>query len=47
VGNEVNAEAQESPMLEAVTRKRLMETQQTEKTCDFSGDVAVIKCSHE
>jgi hypothetical protein len=30
--NEVIAEAGESPMLETVTRERLVKTQQTEKT---------------
>jgi hypothetical protein len=29
--NEVSAEAEESPLLEAVTRDRLVKTQQTEK----------------
>jgi hypothetical protein len=32
VSNEVSAEAEESPLLEAVIRKRLLKTQQTEKT---------------
>jgi hypothetical protein len=32
VGNEVSAEAEESPLLEAVTKERLVKTQQTEKT---------------
>jgi hypothetical protein len=31
-GNEVSAEAEESPLLGAVTRERLVKTQQTEKT---------------
>jgi hypothetical protein len=31
-GNEVNKEAEESPLLETVTRERLVKTQQTEKT---------------
>jgi hypothetical protein len=30
--NEVRAEAEESPLLEAVTRKLLVKTQQTEET---------------
>jgi hypothetical protein len=30
--NEVRAEAEESPLLEAVNRERLVKTQQTEKT---------------
>jgi hypothetical protein len=29
--NKVNAEVEESPLIEAVTRKRLVKTQQTEK----------------
>jgi hypothetical protein len=32
VGNEVGAEAEELPLLEAVTEERLMKTLQTEKT---------------
>jgi hypothetical protein len=32
VSNEVSAEAEESPLLEAVTGKYLVETQQTENT---------------
>jgi hypothetical protein len=31
-GNEMSAEAEESQLLEAVTRERLVKTQQTEKT---------------
>jgi hypothetical protein len=31
-GNEVSMKAEESPLLEAVTRARLVKTQQTEKT---------------
>jgi hypothetical protein len=30
VGNEVSAETEESPLLETVTRERLVKTQQTE-----------------
>jgi hypothetical protein len=30
--NEVSAEAEETPLLEAVIRERLVKTQQTEKT---------------
>jgi hypothetical protein len=30
-GNEVSAEAEESPLLEAVSREQLVKTQQTEK----------------
>jgi hypothetical protein len=32
VGNEVSAEVEESPLLEAVIRKRLVKTEQTEKS---------------
>jgi hypothetical protein len=31
-GNKVRAEAEEYPLLEAVTREQLLKTQQTEKT---------------
>jgi hypothetical protein len=32
VGSEVSTEAEESLLLEAITREQLMKTQQTEKT---------------
>jgi hypothetical protein len=35
---DVSAEAEESPLLEAVTRKRLVKTQQTEKLGVCYGD---------
>jgi hypothetical protein len=55
VRESVSTEAEESPLLEAVTRERPVETQQTKKlSVCCSGlqgveisDGAIIKCSHE
>jgi hypothetical protein len=50
-GGGVKAEAEGSPLLEAVTREGMMRKQQTEKLSDLHSvdvsDCAVIKCSPE
>jgi hypothetical protein len=54
-GNEVNGEAEEPPLLEAVTRERLAKIQRPEKLSVCCSDLwnveisdsAIIKCSHK